>query len=86
MGWLIKGILFFVVISWIIKMVMRLFLGGVVRNAQEKGSQQQQQRQASQQSRTGNIHVNQPPDKNSRKNKTSDDFRGGDYIDYEEVD
>lgn len=85
MGWLIKGILFFVVISWIIKMVMRLFLGGVVRNAQEKGSQQQQ-RQASQQSRTGNIHVNQPPDKNSRKNKTSDDFRGGDYIDYEEVD
>ena len=87
MAYLIKGLLFFIVFVWIMKGISRVFLGGLFRQAQQRGFQQQQQQGPSAQQRpTGNIHVNQSPNKESRKNKTSDDFRGGDYIEYEEVD
>ncbi len=83
MGVLVKGLLFFVVFVWIIRSVLRFFLGDIFRAAQQRSFHQQRQ-QAEQHSRTGGMHVNQPP-KQSRKNKTSDDYKGGDYIDYEEV-
>lgn len=84
MGVLLKGLLFFFVFVWIIRSVLRFFLGGLFGPAQQRSFHQQRQ-QTEQRSRTGGIHVNQPP-KQSRKDKTSDDFKGGDYIEYEEVD
>lgn len=83
MGILLKGLLFFFVFVWIIRSVLRFFLGGLFGPAQQRSFNEQ--RQAGGQTRKGNVHVNQPP-RQSRKDKTSDDYKGGDYIEYEEVD
>ena len=84
MGWLIKGLLFFLVFSFIFRTISRFFFGSVIRQAQ----QQQQQRHSQQYQRTrpsdGNVNVDFAP-KESRKQKSSDDFKGGDYVDYEEL-
>lgn len=76
----------FFLVLWLVKSILRGLLGKFFGPLQQQAFQQQQ-RPDSQQTRpgTGNINVNQPP-KQSRKDKTSDDFTGGDYIDYEEVD
>jgi len=81
---LIKVFLFIVVIITVIRWLLRPFLSGL--NHQTQQNYQQQQRQSTYKARSGHIHVNQQPDPNSRKNKTSDDYKGGDYIDFEEVD
>jgi hypothetical protein len=83
MGILIKGLLFFFVFVWIIRSVLRFFLGGLFGSGQQRSFHQRTHRP--QEANGGNVHVNRSPNK-SRKNKTSDDFKGGDYIDYEEVD
>ena len=71
---------------WLLRSILRGLLGRVVNQAQQQQQRNfQQQQQQQQRRRSGNINVdfNNPK---SRKNKTSDDYRGGDYIEYEEVD
>jgi membrane protein implicated in regulation of membrane protease activity len=85
MGFIVKALLFFFVIITIIRWLLRPFLSGLNHQPQDRGYQQQR-RQDTQGTRSGHVHVNQQPDPNSRKNKTSDDYKGGDYIDFEEVD
>jgi len=82
MGWLIKIILFIVVFSWIFRGVVRFLSIGLFGQAQ----QQQSNRQYQQQKRPsdGNVHVDYAPKQNSNK-KSSENFKGGDYVDYEEV-
>ena len=69
---------------WLIRSILRGLFGSVVRQAQQRQFQQQRQQQQSHR-RQGNVNVNFN-NPGSRKNKTSDDYKGGDYIDYEEVD
>jgi len=83
MGWLLKAILFFVVFSWIFRTVSKFFLGNVVKQAQQKQAQQQNYQQT--RPSDGNVNVKFSSDKKSKSAKSSDDFKGGDYVDYEEL-
>ena len=80
MGWLLKLILFFVVASWIFRGVTRVLMGGMFRQAQQRQTQQSQRATPP----DGNVHVDYAP-KSTGKNKSSDNFKGGDYVDYEEL-
>ena len=82
MGWLLKGILFFVVFSWIFRTVSRFLLGWFVKQAQQKRAQQQHQQT---QPSDGNVNVKFSAKTKSKDEITSDDFKGGDYVDYEEL-
>ncbi|WP_420388244.1 DUF4834 family protein [Roseivirga sp.] len=89
MGWLLKIILFIVVFSWIFRGVVRFLSIGLFGQAQQQrnfnnGRQYQQQRQRS--SSDGSVNIDYAPKKNSGKKKSSENFKGGDYVDYEEVD
>ena len=76
----LKYLLMFFLGLWLIRSILRGLLGRVIRQAQQRNFRQQQSQQR--RARTGDINV----DFNPKKNKTSDDYKGGDYIDYEEVD
>ena len=80
----LKYILIFFLGLWLIRSILRGLLGRTMSQAQQRNFQQQRPSQQSR-TRTGDINVDFNPRK-SRKNKTSDDYKGGDYIDYEEVD
>tara|TARA_B110000285_G_C14562844_1_gene354315 strand:- start:229 stop:480 length:252 start_codon:yes stop_codon:yes gene_type:complete len=81
MGWLLKAILFFVVFSWIFRTVSKFLLGSFVKQAQQKQAQQHQQARPP----DGNVNVKFSAKNKSKDEKTSDDFKGGDYVDYEEL-
>ncbi len=83
MGWIFKIVLAFIVFSWIFRTVTRFLMGGVIRQAQ----QQQQRQTQHQQNRppSGNVNVDFNPGKSASKKKSSDNFKGGDYVDYEEL-
>ena len=79
----LKALMIFFLGLWLLRSILRGLMGRVVNQAQQRHFHQQQQQQQSQR-RRGNINVDFNP--KSRKNKTSDDYKGGDYIEYEEVD
>jgi len=79
---LFKIILAFVVFSWIFRLVSRFLLGGFVRQAQQRQAQQQHQQTRPS---DGNVNIEFSSNKKSKGQKTSDDFKGGDYVDYEEL-
>ena len=70
---------------WLIMTVSRFFLRSLFGRAQQQQFRQQQQTQHRQRRSSGDINVDYSPNK-GRKNKSSNDYKGGDYIDYEEVD
>jgi len=81
---MLKFLFFVILIGWIIRNVLRFFVGGLFSNASQQqratgGQQQQQHRQPD-----GKINVEYAP--KDKKDKSSDNFRGGEYVDYEEVD
>ncbi len=86
MGILLKFILFIVIAGWILRGVLRLFTVGLFGQAQQQqrnfngGQQSQQQRP-----RDGNVNIDYAP-KDQKPKKSSDNFKGGDYVDYEDVD
>lgn len=82
MGALLKFLLFFFVLSWIIRNVLRFFIGGL--SGSQQRTQQAQQQYYQQRQNEGKIHVDSTP--KQKKPKSSDQFRGGEYVDYEEVD
>lgn len=84
MGILLKLILFIVVIGWIFRGVSRFFLGNLYRQAQQQQFSGNQQRRQTTQPKDGNVSVDFTPKKTTKK--SADNFKGGDYVDYEEVD
>lgn len=78
---LLKYLLIFFLGMWLVKSILRGLLGRVISQSQQRNFDQQRSRQG----RQGDIHVDYKSGK-SGKNKTSSDYKGGEYIDYEEVD
>jgi len=75
MGTLLKFILFGIVIYYIIRKVsgfiLRIMGGNPTPNNQQKYTKE------------GDVHVDYVP--KDKKGKFGDDFKGGEYVDYEEV-
>lgn len=73
---------------WIFKSVARFLFGNLIKQAQQQQQQFNQQRQSAykQQAKPkdGNVSVQFSPKK--KEEKSSENFKGGDYVDYEEVD
>ncbi len=66
----------------LLKWALRGFVVSQINKAQQNYQQQQQPNYQSSHKREGQIDVDFVPPKSG---KSSDDFRGGEYIDYEEV-
>lgn len=66
---------FFFIVFRIGGFFMRLFFGGVQTRQQQANNRNAQQKPVD-----GNVNIDHIPDKNKK-----DSFKGGDYIDYEEV-
>ena len=67
---------------WIIRGVFRLFFNPFIQGAgQKQGSQTRQQTRP----KDGNVDVNYAPQKGGKK-KSTENYKGGDYVDFEEVD
>ncbi len=47
--------------------------------------EQQHKHRSSSRTAEGSIHVDYVPEKEDRATRTTQDFKGGDYVDYEEV-
>lgn len=85
MGVLLKIALFIFVGAWIFRGVARLFLGNLVKQAQRQQEQfREQQNTTYNRPSDGNVNVRMSPKKKGKK--SSENFKGGDYVDYEEVD
>ncbi|MCY7351843.1 MAG: DUF4834 family protein [Cytophagaceae bacterium] len=67
-------ILIFVLVPPLLRLVIRLFLSNQVSKAQRQVHEQQRAAQRHE----GRINVDRTPPR-------KDDFKGGDYVDYEEV-
>lgn len=78
MGSLLKLVLTFVIIYWLFKTVGKFFFNTF---ANKENQQRRYQGQQNRNTKTGNVHV----DHNPNSNKTPHDFKGGEYVDYEEV-
>ena len=78
---IIRFILYFFVISWIIRSVMRFLAGGLFGTSQQRTTQGNQYQAPPK--NDGRIKVDYAPE--NKKGKSSDNFKGGEYIDYEEV-
>ncbi len=83
MGVLLKIVLFILVFFWALRGISRFFLARFVKQAQQRHQFQGQQNRQSRPTQ-GNVNIDYAPKK--PKKKSSDTFKGGDYVDYEEVD
>ena len=84
MGLLLKFILFIVVFGWIFRAISRIFLGRLYKQAQQQQQFTRSQQRQTKRPADGNVNVDFSPAE-KKKPKSSDDFKGGDYVDYEEV-
>jgi len=76
---LLITIAFFYILSKIGGFVFRRLFGAATQQAQQ---QQQQQRAQTKKPSDGNVHIDYAPKKGE---KSSKNFDGGDYVDFEEV-
>lgn len=89
MGVIIKFIIIFLVVSYLIRKVggffMKLFFGQTTNNQQSSGGyyQQNTKSNAGNGSRYGSLRIFKKPNKGNAAEKN---FTGGEYVDYEEVD
>ncbi|OEK05939.1 hypothetical protein [Roseivirga misakiensis] len=78
-----KVITFVIVLLFIFRLISQSFIGKIYRQVQEQQRNSHYDQRKSRPS-GGNVNVEYAP---SKKNpKSSDNFKGGDYVDYEEVD
>ena len=89
MSVLFKFLLFFFITLWLIsrlaRFAVRIFLGRAAKQAGERGYTYQrtyhtQQKKSS--PRDGNVNIDYVP---KESKSMQDNFKGGDYVDYEEV-
>ncbi len=76
MGALLKFILLFIIVFYLFRLAGKL----IIRLA---GNQIKKKQYEPTQKREGEIHVNHKPE--SKGGKYGKDFKGGEYVDYEEV-
>jgi len=77
---LLITIAFFYILSKIGGFVFRRLFGAAAQQAQQQ--QQQQQRAQTKKPSDGNVHIDYVPKK---EDKPSKNFKGGDFVDFEEV-
>lgn len=79
---LLKVFTFIIVVGFIMRLLSRSLLGRIYKQAQQqqRAAQQQQKR-----ARPADGNVNVQPAPVQKSQKSSDNFKGGDYVDYEEV-
>lgn len=88
MGVIIKFIIIFLVVSYLIRRVggffVKLFFGQSTNNQQSRGDYYQQNTNSNGNgSRYGSLRIFKKPKKDTTAEKN---FTGGEYVDYEEVD
>lgn len=76
MGSLFKLILTIVIIYWLFKTVGKFFFNTLTNKERQQSPYQRNKKQP----REGSVHVDSKPNKDNIK-----DFKGGEYVDYEEV-
>ena len=98
MGFTLSLLLFFVLVRFVLPRVLRAVLGGFVRQQVHKAQQggfyappgaqagyQQAPSQAEPASQTGQVRVEYVPPTTTPAGDRRHEFRGGEYVDYEEV-
>ena len=81
-GYLIKLILFIIVFSWLFRTISKILLGRFYRKVQQE--QQFSKQRQTKRPADGNVDINFS-DSGKKNRKTPDHFKGGDYVDYEEI-
>jgi len=98
MGFTLSLLVFFVLVRFVLPRVLRAVLGGFVRQQVHKAQQggfypppgaqagyQQARRPAEPASQPGQVRVEYVPPTTSPAGDRRHEFRGGEYVDYEEV-
>ena len=84
----LKVALFIFAGVWLLRGLARFFLGNLVKQAQRQQQQFNEQQQSGygrqSQPKDGNVNVRMSPQKKNKK--SLENFKGGDYVDYEKVD
>ncbi|NVJ48215.1 MAG: DUF4834 domain-containing protein [Cytophagia bacterium] len=81
---MIKYIFTFILIFWLVRSVFRFFTFGLFGQSQQNrnfNDNRDRQKRPSE----GNVNIDYAPKSGSSK-KSSQNYKGGDYVDYEEVD
>lgn len=79
---LIKFIIFIIAFGFIMRLLSRSLIGRIYKQAQQQQRAAQQQQKRARPA-DGNVNVQYAPVEKPKK--SSDNFKGGDYVDYEEV-
>lgn len=79
-----KIIVFIIVVGFVMRLLSRSLIGRLYKQAQQQQRNMNQDQQRSTRPSDGNVSVEYAPKKQS--SKSADNFKGGDYVDYEEVD
>ena len=79
-----KIIVFIIAVSFIMRLLSRSLIGRIYKQAQQQQRNMNQDQQRSTRPSDGNVSVEHTAKK--RSSKSADNFKGGDYVDYEEVD
>lgn len=82
---IIKFLIFVIAFAFIMRLLSRSMIGRLYKQAQQQqreAASNQQRRQAK--PADGNVNVEYAPKKSNPK--SADNFKGGDYVDYEEID
>jgi len=79
---ILKVITFIIVVAFIMRLLSRSLLGRIYKQAQQQQRAAQQQHKRAKPA-DGNVNVQYAPIE--KPTKSSDNFKGGDYVDYEEV-
>lgn len=79
MGYILKYVLPILVFYWIFRSVGR-FMSRMMNGGQQQNFKEKQQ---GQKPSDGNVNIEYAPTK--KHSKSADNFKGGDYVDYEEV-
>ena len=86
MGVLVKIILFFLVFFWVFKVASKVVMSWFFKQSQQSShTYRQRTYQKTSRSTSGSVDVDRSSGQTHQRKKTTGNFKGGDYIDYEEV-
>lgn len=81
---MIRLLIIFAIVFWVIRSVFRFLSAGLGSAQEQRNFSGNRNYQGSRKTSKGDINIEYAPKKKSKK--SSDNFKGGDYVDYEEVD
>ncbi len=82
MGFVFKFLLIAIALSWIFSKLLQFFLRSKLKQFVDHASDLKREEEFRSKPRNGNVNVDHVPRDNPKK---SQEIKGGDYIDYEEV-